>query len=165
MASDNQQQKQPTARIVTDTREQRPYDFRNAIRTALPAGDYSIEGYESRVAIERKSLDDFIGTVLRSRERFAREIDMLRNYEFAAVVIESTPQDITGGNYKSMIAPSALLGIITGAMVRFQPVHVVLAGDRPHAKRITESLLVFAAQRCRENDALRALVEGQSDGE
>jgi DNA excision repair protein ERCC-4 len=46
--------------VVVDTREQEPYGFDSesiaSIRKALPAGDYSIEGFETRVAVERKSM-------------------------------------------------------------------------------------------------------------
>lgn len=49
--------------IVVDTREQRPYSFDEArvggvVHAALPAGDYSLLGQETRIAIERKSLAD-----------------------------------------------------------------------------------------------------------
>ncbi len=60
--------------IVVDTREQEPYGFDagrvRVIRRALPAGDYSLEGMESTVAVERKSLPDFVSTVIHSRPRF-----------------------------------------------------------------------------------------------
>ena len=62
------------ATIVIDTREQEPYSFDSrlvaAVRRALPAGDYSVEGMEERVAVERKSLDDFVSTVIHARRRF-----------------------------------------------------------------------------------------------
>lgn len=137
-------------RIVIDTREQRPYDIIGSIRQKLPAGDYSIEGYESRIAIERKSLNDWIGTILNSRVRFHREVAKLMSYDFAAIVIEAAPADITAHNYKSEIKPDALLGIVTDLMVRWKPIQIVLAGDRPHARIITEKLLRFA-QRQIEN--------------
>jgi ERCC4-type nuclease len=45
--------------VVVDTREQEPYTFDprsvTVIRRALPAGDYSIEGHEDSVAVERKT--------------------------------------------------------------------------------------------------------------
>ncbi len=138
--------------IVVDTREGRPYSFPGATAKALPAGDYSILGYEHRIAVERKSLDDWLGTVLRSRDRFAREIEKLRHYDFAAIIVEATPQDILAGRYTSKISPASAFGITSELMVRFRPVHVILAGDRPHARLLTEKLLHFAARRCAEID-------------
>lgn len=149
-----------SSRIVIDTREQRGYTWDpdvlgNPTTTvgALPAGDYSIEGFEGRIAIERKSLDDFINTTLRASERFARELVLLQAYEFAAVVIEASPQIITERHYNSDISPASLLGIIAEYTVRFAPVQFVLAGDRPHARLLTERLLRFAARACAERDA------------
>ena len=47
--------------VVVDTREQEPYTFESGctevVRRALPAGDYSIEGHEDSVAVERKTLE------------------------------------------------------------------------------------------------------------
>jgi ERCC4-type nuclease len=67
--------------VVVDTREQEPYSFDSdkvsAVRKALPAGDYSLVGLEERVAVERKSLTDFVSTVIRGRKRFHRELEKL----------------------------------------------------------------------------------------
>ena len=54
-------------------------------------GDYSIKGYEGRIHIERKSCDDFIGTLLGYGvrwNRFERELANLEQMEEAAVVVE-----------------------------------------------------------------------------
>ncbi len=84
------------ATIIVDSREQAPFPFLSidpwdeipTIRAALPTGDYSIVGYESRVAIERKSVSDFYGSIGSDRERFEREMIRLQQMEYAAVVIE-----------------------------------------------------------------------------
>lgn len=138
--------------IIIDTREQRGYTFeeKNVRRAALPAGDYSVEGYENLIAIERKSLDDWIGTLLHARGRFGRELTKLKSYAFAAVVIEATPEDILRGAYTSQMQPQSLLGLTAEFMVRQHPIVVVLAGARPHARLVTEKLLQFAVNRVDE---------------
>ncbi|NLO32426.1 MAG: hypothetical protein GX117_03580 [Candidatus Hydrogenedentes bacterium] len=69
--------------IVIDTREQQPYTFDperfETVRRALPAGDYSLVGSETRVAVERKSRSNFISTVIRTRKRFHAELRKLAN--------------------------------------------------------------------------------------
>ena len=56
-------------------------------------GDYSVEGYVKQIAIERKSIDDCIGTVCgwgERRERFRKELENLEKvnlYAKAACVI------------------------------------------------------------------------------
>jgi ERCC4-type nuclease len=67
------------------------------VRRALPAGDYSIEGLEDSVAVERKTLEDFVSTVIRSRKRFTRELQRLAGYEAACIVVEADLSDILGG--------------------------------------------------------------------
>ena len=53
-------------------------------------GDYTIEGFEARIAIERKSLVNIYGTVLAGRDRFERELRNLNEHrEYAAVVVEA----------------------------------------------------------------------------
>ena len=54
-------------------------------------GDYSLEGFEGRCHVERKSLEDCHGTVLgwgERRERFKRELQNLAAMEAGAVVVE-----------------------------------------------------------------------------
>lgn len=60
-------------------------------------GDYSLEGFEGRCHLERKSMDDCHGTVLGwgdRRERFQRELANLSQMESAAVVIECSFGDL-----------------------------------------------------------------------
>jgi hypothetical protein len=90
--------------VVVDNREQQPFVFtglrgdaiqgqRNLlVRTVtrcLPAGDYSLAGFERQIAVERKSLFDLFHTLGQSRARFSRELLKLSSYEFSAVVVEA----------------------------------------------------------------------------
>lgn len=90
--------------VIVDSREQSPFWFRGhrcgskrqyremIVRTkvaGLPTGDYSLEGFEDRVTIERKSLSDAYGTFSHERERFERELLRMAKFENAAIVIES----------------------------------------------------------------------------
>lgn len=89
--------------VVIDTREQRPFDFRglrgpasrgrpllaiDTVRSTLKSGDYSLEGYESQVSIERKSVADLYGTLAKGRARFERELARLSAMAFACVIVE-----------------------------------------------------------------------------
>jgi ERCC4-type nuclease len=76
--------------IVIDRREQLPYAFagqRTVVRK-LDAGDYSLEGYEVQIAVERKSKADAWGCVGKGRGRFERSLERLRRVERPFVVIE-----------------------------------------------------------------------------
>ena len=139
----------PTSRsrlvsIVVDTREQRPYEFDPAhfvtVRRALPVGDYSLEGHEAQVAIERKSLDDFVSTVIGQRERFGRELRVLRGYELGCVVVEGSLEDILAQRYRSRAHPNSVLGAALSIIVDYR-VPVFFCGDRQLAVHFAAGLL------------------------
>jgi ERCC4-type nuclease len=128
-------------RIVVDSREQEEYSFScPSVRRKLDAGDYSIEGFEHKVAIERKSLDDFVNTVIRGRDRFYKELCALANYEHACVVIEAALRDLLEGNYRSGAHPNALLASVIAIDINFK-IPVYFCGDRQSACRFTEEYL------------------------
>lgn len=130
--------------IVVDTREQKPWVFDPATTTttsrALSSGDYSVAGLEEVVAIERKSLDDFVGSISTGRERFLREIVRLRQYEYKAVVVEATLQDVAAHCYRSQMHPSAVIGTAVSLSVDYG-VPVLWLESREYASRYVERTL------------------------
>ena len=140
----------PHMKIIADTREQAPWTFEGqgieVVRAKLDAGDYSVEGLEKRVAIERKSLDDWTGTVMRSRQRFYRELDLLRAYEFRCVIIEAGVREILRGSYKSQASPQSVLGFIAEITVG-QHVPVYLGGSRAEAQVLAAAFLKMAGKK------------------
>jgi DNA excision repair protein ERCC-4 len=132
-------------RITIDSREQRPFTFERfpsveMERAALSAGDYSLPGWEDRVAIERKELNDLITCLMNgNRDRFERELSKLRFYELAAVVIEGSMDDVSKGRYRSDMKAHAVLQSIFAFQVRYR-VPFVWAGNRAGAEYVTYSL-------------------------
>jgi ERCC4-type nuclease len=132
-------------RILIDTREQNPLTFERfqveTERATLPAGDYSIAGFQDRVAIERKELNDLIACLMNgNRDRFERELAKLRFYDLAAVVVEASLEDVSNGRYHSEMKPHAALQSIFAFTVRYR-VPFVWAGNRAGAEYATYSLL------------------------
>ena len=126
--------------IVTDSREQRPYAFPGAVVKALPAGDYSVLGYEEDVAVERKSHVDAYSSLGAGRARFQREVERLAGYDFAAIVVEcSLPEFLVPPEF-SRLHPRAAIGTLLGWSVRYG-VPVLFAGDRAHGEAATWNLL------------------------
>ena len=136
--------------LIIDTREQRPWTFEgqgfSMVREKLDAGDYSVRGFEKRISIERKSLDDWTGTVMRDRARFYRELELLRAYEFRCVVIEGSVREIMAKLYTSQAEPQAVLGFVAEVTVA-QAVPVYLAGTRAEAQVFAGALLRMAARK------------------
>ena len=67
---------------------------------ALPFGDYTVAGYGSCVAVERKSLQDYVATVFGDWERFRSELRGLRGYDLAFIVVEASEDDVRAGKYR-----------------------------------------------------------------
>ncbi|HWR49699.1 MAG TPA: ERCC4 domain-containing protein [Bryobacteraceae bacterium] len=139
-------------RIIVDTRENEPYAFDPrvvaAVRRALPAGDYSVEGLETELAVERKSVDDFVGTVIHARERFARELEKLTQYRAACVVVEAGLADLLHGRYRGRAHPNAVLGSALSIILDYG-VPVFFCSDRQAACTFVEAYLLAAHRRCR----------------
>ncbi len=76
--------------IVIDNREQAPWHFPESVASVrwgtLSAGDYAIDG-DIHFAIERKSLNDFLGTVSTGWDRFQRELMRMQEAQFPARVV------------------------------------------------------------------------------
>lgn len=100
-------------RVVVDHREGAPYTFTGLrsdsddgyrklvvplITKQLETGDYTIEGYERQLAIERKSPEDLVSTLACRREQFEAEHKRMQEIAaaggYAAVVIESSISDL-----------------------------------------------------------------------
>lgn len=75
-------------RIIVDSRDQTPLRFSFPTTTGgLQTGDYTLEGLEEDIAIERKTVADLAGSLSSGRERFSREIHRLRGFRFARLLI------------------------------------------------------------------------------
>lgn len=75
--------------ILIDTREQTPWSFDETIETTvctLKTADYAL-AEDDHFGIERKSLDDFLGTISSGWPRFVRELDRMDKAKWAAKVI------------------------------------------------------------------------------
>ena len=112
-------------RIVIDSREKQPLDFslypdvEVAIGT-LQAGDYSIMGFTAEIAIERKSVNDLIGFLTHDRDRFKHELERLRGYRSALVVVEAPFDAIRRGQYHSRMNPDAAVESIFSMMQQYR---------------------------------------------
>jgi DNA excision repair protein ERCC-4 len=143
--------------VKIDTREQLPWRFDGlscdqadgggpltipTVVGTLTSGDYSLVGYETRVACERKSLADLYGTLGGGRERFERELVRLAEMEFAAVVIEATwPELCSDPPPHTQLPPKTVFRSIVAWSVRYPRVHWFPAGPRRLAEITTFRLL------------------------
>lgn len=135
--------------IVIDSREQQPYTFPcPTVQRALAAGDYSINGCESQIAVERKSLADFVRTVIHDSDRFRVGLEKLAGYTLACIVVEADLDDVLRGLKQSdlrMVTPAAVLGSALHIAMRYR-VPVYWCGSRQAACAFTEAYLRMAVR-------------------
>ena len=147
--------------ILVDSREQTPLDIQGypVEVVGLPVGDYGIKGFSDwenpQFIIERKSLSDLIGSLTQGRERFLREVEKLREFRFAAIVIESYESEILRWDYESKATPQSIVQSLAAIQVR-AGIHIIWAMNADGAVKTVESL---ARQFCRgiEKDHKRLL--------
>lgn len=176
--------------LVVDSREQAPWDpvlkrdgrrhILPVVRRGLAVGDYSLSGYEAEIAVERKSLQDWIGTLFGctrladgerawSWERFKREIGRANGCErpgdkpaFSAlrrfsVIVEGSREQVYAHEYRSGVEPASVIGRSDSLWVD-HGVAVTWAGSRDEAQR----LALWSLVRWWEARQLAPVAEGGS---
>ena len=111
----------PTPTILTDTREQDPLTFANlpTERRTLTTGDYSVLGFEREFCIERKTTGDLVQSLTRERDRFSRELQRMRAFDFRRLLVVGAPADLEEHRYRSLANPKAIIGSLCAFEVRF----------------------------------------------
>lgn len=134
--------------IIIDTREQQPWSFEHYVTAnkKLDTGDYSIEGLENILAIERKkSVSEFANNITESR--FKDVVDRLRNIKYSFLLLEFDLDDVliypVGSNVpkrmwdKIKISPSFIMKHLLELQL-YHNIKVVFCGDSDNAAKMAE---------------------------
>ncbi len=140
---------EPQVVLVQDTREQNPYGplFRTPhVVGTLACGDYSVLGLEQLISIERKSLQDLLGSLTSSSDRFEAELKLARRYHKFFVIVECSARDLLVDDFGrlSKAHPRSIWGTIAVWSTRYVP--FIFGHDRQTAARLCEALLVGYAK-------------------
>ena len=121
----------PKPTVLVDTREREPLPLHanhpNWIageqRSALKTGDYTVEGMEGLLALERKSLADLVSCTVTYRKRFLAACSRLAKFRWKAILIEATLEDIKGGfeefDIPSDVHPNSVCGLLDAIDAKF----------------------------------------------
>jgi ERCC4-type nuclease len=124
-------QKIPKPIVIVDTREQYPLPiYKNhpnwiagELRATLKTGDYTVEGMEDLLCLERKSLPDLVACTVTYRQRFIDSCHRLAGFKWKAILIEATLEDIKGGfeqfDIPSGVHPNAVCGTLDAIEAKF----------------------------------------------
>lgn len=163
----------PKPVVLIDTREKYPFDFSrfpnwiaDEKRQTLKAGDYSIEGMEALLVLERKTLTDLITTLIQQRDRFLKQCEKMTKYRWRALMIEASYEDIKSpydqDEYNTLAHPNAVSGTLDALEARFGIPVIYTSRYRPLAEEKTASWLSkhFTYWYLEENGFGRVLQEG-----
>lgn len=156
-------------KIIRDSREKKGhgYYFRATAYCdgmdvrKLDTGDYSVEGYEDLIMIERKSLSDLWNSLLQGRERFMKEMDRAKKIPARYLVIEGTLADVQRGIPKrfSRVRGDTIIGALISLEQKYG-IHVIFTSkDKTVAQRHVRHLLKKLYQYC-----VDGVIKKETDG-
>ena len=164
----------PKPVVLVDTRERMPFPLAenhpNWIvgekRVKLGAGDYSIEGMQDILSLERKSLADAIGSTMAGRARFIRSCERLAAYRWKAIIIEATYEDMktTYALHEDLVTeahPNAVCGTLDAIEAKFGIPILYTSQHRPLATEKAASWLSkhFTYWWLEQNKHTRTLID------
>lgn len=137
--------------VIVDTREQQPWTFESytTANRKLDTGDYSIEGLEHLLCIERKkSASEFANNIIESR--FKDVIMRMSNMKYAFLLLEFNVEDLliypVGSTVpkkmwdKIKISPAFLIKNIIDLELSHN-IKVFFCGDAVNAEKLAEMIL------------------------
>lgn len=137
--------------IIVDTREQQPWEFglHTTSRKKLDTGDYSIEGLESLLTIERKkSVSEIANNITESRFKDVLQRMSIIPYKF--MLFEFDLEDVynfpVGSDIpkklwdKIKISPKYLLKYLTELQLNYD-IHVIYCGCAEDAEKMAVSIM------------------------
>jgi ERCC4-type nuclease len=143
--------------VIKDTREQDGYFFKEyntcagMIETKLDTGDYSIQGLEDKICIERKGcVEELAGNLGVKKHAFMNEIDRMTKFPHKFIVLEFSLEDLLKFPKDSRIPSENKNNIkITGkymlkCLFEFQiqhNIHVLFCGSKYDAFLAVSSIL------------------------
>lgn len=133
--------------ILVDTREQNPLQLSCKTSVAkLDVGDYSCQNHFNNCFIERKSLEDFCGTMFQGFDRFKLEIERAQSLGFhLAVLVEEkleTIMQINVANSHKFIkgSPEFYLARMRSLCESYDNVQFLFVGGRYESSKILQEL-------------------------
>jgi ERCC4-type nuclease len=132
--------------VLQDTREQTPL-FGSRLpkglvlcSATLKDGDYSIQGFQDKIAIERKGISDLLSYCTVEREKTKAKMERFRKMDFVALVVESRESDLYRPYMHSSISPEVIRQALVSFQVRYG-VHVYI-GVRENLSRYVLDIMI-----------------------
>lgn len=162
--------KKTKPKIIVDTREKTPWDwdgdeaFEEVIVRKLDAGDYSLEGLEDVVSIERKaSADELLNNFMTNKQRIYAEFERMKDYTFKFIIIEQDLETLMDpksyyinrlkNRRKRPPSPRMPIAIVVSNLTKLMlehDIHVIFAGSR--AQNMARGILLAVHEMHRKGE-------------
>lgn len=137
--------------IITDSREQAGYLFKGKeaeakiVMKKLDVGDYSLEGYEKEIVIERKRLFELFNNFAADRKRFMREMDRMKDIPHKFLLIEDSFEKLIGLINSPRLPGKTTVKLVVATLISLMIKHnlkVVFAGNPKLAEQLAYRILL-----------------------
>lgn len=140
--------------LVIDTREQRPLFTKppaglTIVRRKLDDGDYAVDGYESKLIIERKQCSDFYSYIGKERERTTAKLERISRAYFSALIIEETEQKLFSDQRYTRLTREHARGFLKMCEVKYG-IHTLVCNNRAKLERWILDRLTYGYRLLRE---------------
>lgn len=153
--------KAPPYTVIKDTREQDGYTFepfdgrytscKGMVVRKLDTGDYSLEGLEDKLCIERKGrISELAVNLGKDKARFMREIERMKDFPYKFLILEFSLEDlmkfpvdsdIPEEKWKSMKITNKYILKMLVEFQLYDGIHVIFCGSKKNAKFVINSIL------------------------
>jgi len=153
--------KAPSYTVIKDSREQDGYTFepfhsryhtcKGMVVRKLDTGDYSLEGLEDKICIERKaSVSELAINLGKDKHRFMAEVERMKDFphkflilEFSLTDLMKFPEgsDIPEEKWDSIVITNKYMVKMLVEIQMYNDVHVIFCDSRAKAKLIVSSIL------------------------
>lgn len=146
-------------KLLIDTREKTPFsfdgddDFSSVEYCKIDAGDYTIDGLQGIVSVERKaSADELLNNFIENKQRIYAEFERMKDYKLKFIVVEQDLETLMDpksyyinrahkNRQSPYMPPAVVLANLIDLMVEHK-VAVIFAGSK--AAKITKNILLRA---------------------
>lgn len=140
--------------VIVDTREKQPWNL-NSSRvlgreiTKLDTGDYTVEGVEDKLCIDRKaSVSELAQNI--TTKRFANELKRIKEFPHAFLILEFSASDVFNFPDSADLPPAVkkrirvngnfLMRCLSRMQIKYD-FNIIFAGNRSNAERIAVNLM------------------------
>lgn len=151
--------------LVIDTSEQLPFflesrygamkpDYRDIsfVKDSLEHGDYSVKGFEDKLAVERKMTSDFFSYAGKERSQTECKLEAMNALRWKALVVEAALDDLLSPHqFFTLLRPQQVWGFLKSLQVKYG-LHLFCHRRREVCELWTLDYLMYGYEKLRSGE-------------